>query len=153
MFQSTLPHGERRGPCASRGTCPCFNPRSHTGSDIKSQLIESGFAQFQSTLPHGERPRAAHFYFSKPMFQSTLPHGERQGVAREDGLLIIVSIHAPTRGATSRNLTNFAIVLVSIHAPTRGATDFLLRDGIKAVVSIHAPTRGATSAARWILPR
>src|SRR5271157_3588279 len=33
---------------------------------------------------------------------------------------------------------------VSIHAPTRGATSSWSSDGCKQPVSIHAPTRGAT---------
>ena len=33
-----------------------------------------------------------------------------------------VSIHAPTRGATSPELQNVIAIIVSIHAPTRGAT-------------------------------
>ena len=33
---------------------------------------------------------------------------------------------------------------VSIHAPTRGATTHADADGLTIVVSIHAPTRGAT---------
>ena len=39
----------------------------------------------------------------------------------------------------------FEVTLISIHAPTRGAT---MGDGyqeVQEVISIHAPTRGATS--------
>ena len=38
-----------------------------------------------------------------------------------------------------------AVFIVSIHAPTRGATKFLFNDISHRYVSIHAPTRGATS--------
>ena len=37
------------------------------------------------------------------------------------------------------------IVRVSIHAPTRGATHGSRRSPARSVVSIHAPTRGATA--------
>ena len=62
----------------------------------------------------------------------------------------IVSIHAPTRGATSHCKYNTCFILVSIHAPTRGAT--LLSGGLftQDIVSIHAPTRGATHIANII---
>ena len=73
----------------------------------------------------------------------------------------MVSIHAPTRGATKSNLSRR--VSVSIHAPTRGATRAIAGNnrvrlpdtcfnprphagGDPLTVSIHAPTRGADSA-------
>ena len=79
----------------------------------------------------------------------------------------LVSIHAPTRGATYRVRHTANAKDVSIHAPTRGATwatplevaccpfqstrprgarlDFY-REKARNIVSIHAPTRGATRA-------
>ena len=78
----------------------------------------------------------------------------------------MVSIHAPTRGATGIERYTRACLSVSIHAPTRGATSRTRGScGIKSCfnprthtgcdqgggkpyrvsrVSIHAPTRGAT---------
>jgi len=56
----------------------------------------------------------------------------------------IVSIHAPTRGATFYHFSLGVFFLVSIHAPTRGATEALSLFEAQAIVSIHAPTRGAT---------
>ena len=35
--------------------------------------------------------------------------------------------------------------IISIHAPTRGATDEIIRNQFIEDISIHAPTRGATS--------
>ena len=55
-----------------------------------------------------------------------------------------VSIHAPTRGATSNVFDCSKDDLVSIHAPTRGATCAVLDKVGFTQVSIHAPTRGAT---------
>ena len=56
-------------------------------------------------------------------FQSTLPRGERLGV---DGLRVlrraVVSIHAPTWGATKAKEVEVSPLEVSIHAPTWGAT-------------------------------
>ena len=64
----------------------------------------------------------------------------------------MVSIHAPTRGAT-----HFVVVApcnhsVSIHAPTRGATCCPESVSPKSEVSIHAPTRGATNLLRAGVP-
>ena len=79
--------------------------------------------------------------------------------------LHIISIHAPTRGATisfavGSTLSIFQSTLlqeerphekslnelmqISIHAPTRGATDELDISSMGEFISIHAPTRGAT---------
>ena len=57
----------------------------------------------------------------------------------------IISIHAPTRGATDEIIRNQFIEDISIHAPTRGATDEIIRNQFIEDISIHAPTRGATS--------
>ena len=57
----------------------------------------------------------------------------------------MVSIHAPTRGATFGTCYKSPIIRrVSIHAPTRGATVRYRRNLLFGDVSIHAPTRGAT---------
>ena len=78
----------------------------------------------------------------------------------------VISIHAPTRGATSLKATEYklsidfnprshersdniqlnfcALCPISIHAPTRGATVLRGTDNHKSEISIHAPTRGAT---------
>ena len=78
VFQSTLPHGERRSACSRACQISDFNPRSHMGSDrILFTVLWISWIQFQSTLPHGER-LADKYSFAAPLrFQSTLPHGER----------------------------------------------------------------------------
>ena len=100
----------------------CFNPRSRTGSDNGYAVTPIATREFQSTLPHGERLRrysargtGARFQSTLPhgerlkrflrrrlsrAFQSTLPHGERLGLLCLVSSLILVSIHAPARGAT-----------------------------------------------------
>ena len=101
MFQSTHPHGVRllsrisynsslsvsihaptRGatsPPLHLPAVPCrFNPRTHTGCDLKERRKELVGEGFQSTHPHGVRHRGK----VQPVLQRA------------------VSIHAPTRGAT-----------------------------------------------------
>ena len=87
-------------PPQQQGKKDCFNPRTHTGCDITHSQ---------------ESPRAI-------KFQSTHPHGVRHWLLIGATQSLIVSIHAPTRGATWRNAHQIAIDYVSIHAPTRGAT-------------------------------
>ena len=79
IFQSTLPHGERRrSPARSGPSGTYFNPRSRMGSDKQSRDFISSSDVFQSTLPHGERHDRPHFGH---------PH-------------LVISIHAPAWGAT-----------------------------------------------------
>ena len=58
--------------------------------------------------------------------------------------MVIISIHAPPRGATMLFTLLLTSARISIHAPPRGAT--VLLDGHLAgcQISIHAPPRGAT---------
>ena len=56
----------------------------------------------------------------------------------------IISIHAPTRGATGKRSYKKEFQHISIHAPTRGATKYSKTTKITFEISIHAPTRGAT---------
>ena len=47
-------------------------------------------------------------------------------------------------GCDSRSYTQHVFIMVSIHAPTRGATPHVSSMRLERLVSIHAPTRGAT---------
>ena len=100
-FQSTRPRGARRALTLSFARPTSFNPRAHAGRDA-SKCVVTG---------------------PPPVFQSTRPRGARLDGARSRRLASGVSIHAPTRGATTLPLVELLVVRVSIHAPTRGATD------------------------------
>ena len=145
LFQSTLPRGERhlrqpdcgggrrvsihaptRGatPCfrlsvilnqvsihaptrgATKQSCfqpfqfLCFNPRSHEGSDFMFVSIEYASDSFNPRSHEGSDARSLCF----PSYS------------------MYVSIHAPTRGATTLIDILNLFEIVSIHAPTRGAT-------------------------------
>ena len=129
MFQSTLPRRERLYTLLYRSDHPCFNPRSHEGSDV---LIVVCFFYFKSFNPRSHEG-------------SDLPCCPRV-------LLSHVSIHAPTKGATEKELYPAAFADVSIHAPTKGATcSYSSGDG-SFDVSIHAPTKGATYCSRLAIP-
>ena len=144
-FQSTLPQGERLGGIETlfkdsaisihaptrgathKGTFNIvvplhFNPRSHKGSD--NWTSRNGGADL--------------------IFQSTLPQGERRSGQNDLSGYAAISIHAPTRGATTQMLRHLSIDIISIHAPTRGATTVRVFLFCKSLISIHAPTRGAT---------
>ena len=65
-------------------------------------------------------------------------------------MIIPISIHAPTRGATVHLVVHFYCNFISIHAPTRGATANKINYIADLKISIHAPTRGATRSGRGI---
>ena len=140
MFQSTRPRGARlvtfivtfrfcvsihaptRGATAyacKKYNIACFNPRAHAGRD--------------NTLNK---------YFFKTRFQSTRPRGARHANPPVKAGAI-VSIHAPTRGATYCQCLCTRIPKFQSTRP-RGARHHLSHHISRFHVSIHAPTRGAT---------
>ena len=77
--------------------------------------------RFQSTRPRGARRCHA----ASPTCPACFNPRAREGRdSRENGksLPILVSIHAPARGATWQADAWYHFVMVSIHAPARGAT-------------------------------
>ena len=56
------------------------------------------------------------------IFQSTLLQEERRKIMSETVTQVNISIHAPTRGATTKQDKRWRVSEISIHAPTRGAT-------------------------------
>ena len=56
------------------------------------------------------------------VFQSTLLQEERRVSALNTEYKPLISIHAPTRGATCTDHEIKEDITISIHAPTRGAT-------------------------------
>ena len=78
----------------------CFNPRARTGRDLTMALGLFDDNEFQSTRPHGARHHDQPYWPAVKRFQSTRPHGARHAMPPVDALVIIVSIHAPARGAT-----------------------------------------------------
>ena len=146
VFQSTHPHGVRHPVgrlhkalrivsihAPTRGAT-VFLPKSLASALVSIHAPTRGATalrayilspyRFQSTHPHGVRPARARVVFSiLRVFQSTHPHGVRHASGGcFPGTAILVSIHAPTRGATRFSHGRRYFKNVSIHAPTRGAT-------------------------------
>ena len=108
-----------------------FNPRTHTGCDLllvhskcraivvsihaptrgaTDDLEELVLAwAFQSTHPHGVRQKKRNACKTYLTFQSTHPHGVRPNQVSKSDEVILVSIHAPTRGATTGVCTGKSI--------------------------------------------
>ena len=79
--------------------------------------------EFQSTLPQGERQKNRDFSRrSKEYFNPRSHKGSDYACRCLDPGRFVISIHAPTRGATHKNRETEVGYFISIHAPTRGAT-------------------------------
>ena len=121
-----------------------FNPRSHEGSDRTCEPIRSHPARFQSTLPRGERQDEKGILPRNGEFQSTLPRGERRYGGMTNAKSERFQSTLPRGERPDRPITKWDRLVISIHAPTRGATVFALDIMKDFDISIHAPTRGAT---------
>ena len=99
IFQSALPRGERPDPVQGSPEQGNFNPRSHEGSD---------FSHLHNHL---------HLWNFNPRSH------EGSDICFLNGIYnLIISIRAPTRGATLWKNIYMLPGQISIRAPTRGAT-------------------------------
>ena len=164
LFQFTRPQGARPAPAApvlpelgfnsrarkgrdGRDECgdaarTSFNSRARKGRDVDVQAVQAYRYHFNSRARKG-RDSLAESSTSPSSFQFTRPQGARQ-LGRVLDQPVVVSIHAPARGATGGRDSRAGAERVSIHAPARGATSRPLRETSTKTVSIHAPARGAT---------
>ena len=78
VFQSTRPHGARHIIKFHLSLVGSFNPRAHTGRDVRIADMVGYICKFQSTRPHGARPLPCFFCKIPRLFQSTRPHGARR---------------------------------------------------------------------------
>ena len=166
LFQSTLPRGERQHLLSVTKLIIYFNPRSHEGSDLhptknsgagwiisihaptRGATVKNRFGltdgKFQSTLPRGERRRKWKVFLVCIYFNPRSHEGSDLYALNLISIYMRISIHAPTRGATTSRFIGWRVRMISIHAPTRGATKVWFADPETIKISIHAPTRGAT---------
>ena len=98
-----------------------FNPRSYKRSDLDANSYFHALVDFN---PRSYKRSDSGCHYS--------------------GIKAVISIHAPTRGATIKKCQENAQFVISIHAPTRGATGLCRFLARIFTISIHAPTRGAT---------
>ena len=99
---------------------------------------------FQSTLPRGERlPSYSDSCFAV-IFQSTLPRGERRSSSVQSSNFGDFNPRSREGSDEVLNESAASTLLISIHAPARGATGKRGILGIFKWISIHAPARGAT---------
>ncbi len=79
--------------------CTCFNPRPHAGGDSTAKGCKQPFTVFQSTPPRGGRLHNFCLCSDTPCFNPR-PHAGGDSESSRNWSNLLVSIHAPTRGAT-----------------------------------------------------
>ena len=92
-------------------------------------MITQANRNFQSTLLQEERPGTGGGIFDNLAFN---PRSYKRSDCCSIRLLnlMVLSIHAPTRGATAKSVGWNACLDLSIHAPTRGATQNGMKRGL-----------------------
>ena len=128
VFQSTLPRGERPVPARCTWSMMFISIHAPTrGATLDTGRVSS-YITFQSTLPRGERRRSIRSFPRSENFNPRSHEGSDDVPAIVYSVLLHISIHAPTRGATMcyKHLHKFKEI--SIHAPTRGATKYSILD-------------------------
>ena len=99
QFQSTLPREERPLYAFNIILYVYFNPRSHERSGRYGRAEAVINNRFQSTLPREERPFSFKEFFSIFYFNPrSHERSDFEAVLKDE--FSIISIHAPTRGAT-----------------------------------------------------
>ena len=128
-----------------RGVYCSFNPRTHEGCDLSSMRMMTMTDGFNPRTHEGcDRIYQVHANGFR-RFQSTHPRGVRLVTSPLATLSCSVSIHAPTRGATSRWASTSTAHTCFNPRTHEGCDIRQLSEVYNKRVSIHAPTRGATS--------
>ena len=122
-FQSTLPREERL-------SFPC---------NISFHLI------FQSTLPREERQTMRKLTIAELNFNPR-SHERSDPMVKKFLLMKMISIHAPTRGATCNSIRPLCIYEFQSTLPREERHGTSRINAYQILISIHAPTRGATGA-------
>ena len=98
-FQFTRPRGARRISRRCNAIRVCFNSRAHEGRDSKASDMRL-MKRFQFTRPRGARLYLPGVCSSATSFNSRAHEGRDQPFPIHT-CRVLVSIHAPTRGATN----------------------------------------------------
>ena len=143
-FQFTRPRGARPAPPRRGFRPPRVSIHAPTGGATWSAATRRSSASRFNSRAHGGRDLPVACTLPKPSaFQFTRPRGARHDFVIIDIISHLVSIHAPTGGAT--RIDDAALANNRFNSRAHGGRD--RHDGRHAHarhVSIHAPTGGAT---------
>ena len=122
-FQSTHPRGVRRGHAHSRRSCIDFNPRTREGCDMIGFKFKGRHSSISIHAPaRGATPATSLILWRRSDFNPRTREGcdaRREAAVKNDAAF--QSTH-PRGVRLGRDVYFVAFVLISIHAPARGAT-------------------------------
>mgnify|MGYP006931930426 CR=1 FL=1 len=104
LFQLTRPRGARQTLLVSDVQRFLFQLTRPRGARPNSASRSVSLSRFNSRAREGRDARAISIWYNVCMFQLTRPRGARLTVSRFSVLRVLVSTHAPARGATSSSL-------------------------------------------------
>ena len=81
-----------------------FNPRALTGRDSTRRFLRLHARNFNPRALTGRDKSSSSSSRAQILFQSTRPHGARQYLPCKERRIMVISIHAPSRGATAETL-------------------------------------------------
>ena len=143
VFQFTPLREGRHVRRVKPGGFPYFNSRPSARGDLSSDDFTKTATKFQFT-PLREGRHTAGSIPCLFLFQFTPLREGRLGLEHARAV-VVISIHAPPRGATPPEQLEVLRQTISIHAPPRGATCRFACCFLAFCISIHAPPRGATN--------
>ena len=120
-FQSTLPRGERLQDIVPLSIFCTFQSTLPRGERLLALFLCVSVKTISIHAPTGGATALLYYHILAPIFQSTLPRGERQLVET----LVRLHIYFNPRshgGSDNAPIYNGASRIISIHAPTGGAT-------------------------------
>jgi len=122
LFQSTRPRGAR--PVQGAKTYEHQAVSIHAPARGATKDWPDLFRQilFQSTRPRGARLSRGQKPMNIKQFQSTRPRGARRPCGRFGGLCMLFQSTRPRGARLGTGVGRYSVILVSIHAPARGAT-------------------------------
>ena len=128
-----------------------FNPRTHMGCDCQIGHGRNIGDWFQSTHPHGVRRHKGGGAVALRYGFNPRTHMGCDGFSNANSGISLVSIHAPTWGATSNAPATLTVTGFNprTHMGCDNMSGGLL---VAGAVSIHAPTWGATSMSLLSVP-
>ena len=106
LFQSTHPRGVRQYAYPATGLKNRFNPRTHVGCDRAPPSGRCTRCCFNPRTHVGCDVKRWSFSQAQEPFQSTHPRGVRRMTVADAAPITLVSIHAPTWGATAFLVAN-----------------------------------------------
>ena len=121
IFQSTLPREERLRYRNCDSWTNTISIHAPTRGATNTLAVSDSLYVFQSTLPREERRLCLFRYANSSRFQSTLPREERPYQDSNPYYYFYFNPRSHERSDYFREYTYFCF-MISIHAPTRGAT-------------------------------